>query len=77
MFNLADSSITVGGVLIVLMALLGKDYDGGIARRAKAANENERQGKWPRRGGGASARYVVPARRRHERRGCGPAEAAA
>lgn len=34
-FNFADSCITVGGVLIVLMALLGKDYDGGIARRAK------------------------------------------
>ena len=34
-FNLADSSITVGAVLIVLLALLGKDYDGGIARRAK------------------------------------------
>jgi signal peptidase II len=41
-FNLADSSITVGAVLIVLLALLGKDYDGGIARRAKeqAAKEN-------------------------------------
>jgi signal peptidase II len=34
-FNLADSAITVGGVLIVLLALLGKDYDGGVARRAK------------------------------------------
>lgn len=41
-FNLADSSITVGAVLIVLLALLGKDYDGGISRRAKeqAAKEN-------------------------------------
>lgn len=38
-FNLADSCITVGGALIVLMALLGKDYDGGIGRRAKAAAE--------------------------------------
>lgn len=27
-FNIADSSITVGGALIVLMALLGRDYDG-------------------------------------------------
>ncbi|HEX3648165.1 MAG TPA: signal peptidase II [Pseudonocardiaceae bacterium] len=34
-FNLADSAITVGGVLIVLLALFGKDYDGGVARRAK------------------------------------------
>ncbi|HEX5407659.1 MAG TPA: signal peptidase II [Pseudonocardiaceae bacterium] len=36
-FNLADSSISVGAVLIVLLALLGKDYDGGIARRAREA----------------------------------------
>jgi signal peptidase II len=36
-FNVADSCITVGGALIVLMALLGKDYDGGVARRAKLA----------------------------------------
>jgi signal peptidase II len=34
-FNLADSAITVGGVLIVLMALLGKDYDGGTTRKPK------------------------------------------
>ncbi|GAA0634181.1 hypothetical protein GCM10010174_64590 [Kutzneria viridogrisea] len=27
-FNLADSAICVGGALIVLMALLGRDYDG-------------------------------------------------
>jgi signal peptidase II len=27
-FNIADSAITVGGALIVLMALLGRDYDG-------------------------------------------------
>jgi signal peptidase II len=27
-FNVADSSIVCGGVLIVLMALLGRDYDG-------------------------------------------------
>lgn len=38
-FNLADSALTVGGVLIVLLALLGKDYDGGVARRARAATE--------------------------------------
>jgi signal peptidase II len=35
-FNLADSSITIGGVLIVLLALLGKDYDGGVGRQTKA-----------------------------------------
>lgn len=38
-FNLADSSICVGGALIVLMALLGRDYDGGLAKRAKEAAE--------------------------------------
>ncbi|WP_158887270.1 signal peptidase II [Amycolatopsis anabasis] len=34
-FNVADSSICVGGVLIVLLSLLGKDYDGSSARGAK------------------------------------------
>jgi signal peptidase II len=38
-FNLADSSITIGGALIVLLALLGKDYDGGVARRTKTVTE--------------------------------------
>lgn len=32
-FNVADSSICVGGALIVLLSLLGRDYDG--TRRAK------------------------------------------
>ncbi|GAB2958679.1 lipoprotein signal peptidase [Amycolatopsis acidiphila] len=32
-FNVADSCICVGGVLIVLLSLLGRDYDG--TRRAK------------------------------------------
>jgi signal peptidase II len=36
-FNLADSCLTVGAVVIVLLALLGKDYDGGVARRARLA----------------------------------------
>ena len=39
-FNLADSAITVGGVLIVLMALLGKDYDGGTTRKPKEQKES-------------------------------------
>jgi signal peptidase II len=30
-FNLADSSIVVGGCLLVLMAVLGRDYDGRSA----------------------------------------------
>jgi signal peptidase II len=34
-FNVADSAITVGGALIVLMALLGRDYDGRSTRSAK------------------------------------------
>jgi signal peptidase II len=31
-FNVADSAITCGGVLIVLLALLGRDYDGRSTR---------------------------------------------
>jgi signal peptidase II len=34
-FNLADSSICVGAALIVLLALLGQEYDGGRARRTR------------------------------------------
>jgi signal peptidase II len=34
-FNVADSAITIGGALIVLMALLGRDYDGRSTRAAK------------------------------------------
>ncbi|HET6504231.1 MAG TPA: signal peptidase II [Amycolatopsis sp.] len=29
-FNVADSSICVGGVLIVVLSLLGRDYDGSV-----------------------------------------------
>lgn len=37
-FNVADSCICVGGVLIVLLSLLGKDYDGrSVPRRTKEA----------------------------------------
>jgi signal peptidase II len=34
-FNVADSSIVCGGILIVLMALLGRDYDGRSTRDRK------------------------------------------
>jgi signal peptidase II len=34
-FNIADSSIVCGGALIVLMALLGRDYDGRSTRDKK------------------------------------------
>jgi signal peptidase II len=36
-FNGADSCITIGGILIVLLAVLGKDYDGGVGKRRKEA----------------------------------------
>ncbi|HET9139180.1 signal peptidase II [Actinophytocola sp.] len=39
-FNVADSAIVCGGALIVLLALLGKDYD-GRSTRTKAATEVE------------------------------------
>jgi signal peptidase II len=37
-FNVADSAICVGGALIVLMAMLGRDYDGSLtSAKAKEA----------------------------------------
>ncbi|WP_285507479.1 signal peptidase II [Actinokineospora sp. NBRC 105648] len=36
-FNVADAGISVGGVLIVLMALLGRDYDGSLTTKKKVA----------------------------------------
>nr|WP_307860563.1 signal peptidase II [Actinokineospora baliensis] len=33
LFNVADAGISVGGALIVLMALLGRDYDGSIVTK--------------------------------------------
>lgn len=36
-FNLADSAIVTGGVLLVLMALLGRELDGTRAARKEAA----------------------------------------
>ena len=36
-FNVADSSIVVGGILIVLMSLLGYEYDGRRSRDKKKA----------------------------------------
>jgi signal peptidase II len=36
-FNVADSSIVVGGALIVLMALLGKEYDGRSSRKVSSS----------------------------------------
>jgi signal peptidase II len=36
-FNVADSCICVGGALIVLLAALGREYDGGLSKRARAA----------------------------------------
>ena len=38
-FNVADSCICVGGALIVLMAILGRDYDGGVARKRRLAEQ--------------------------------------
>lgn len=35
-FNVADSAICVGAVLIVVLSLLGKDYDGTSTRKSKS-----------------------------------------
>lgn len=35
-FNVADSCIVVGGILVVLLSLLGRDYDGTVHRKKKA-----------------------------------------
>lgn len=40
-FNLADSAICVGGVLLVLFALLGHDYDGSQTKSATRAADEE------------------------------------
>ncbi|MFC4002005.1 signal peptidase II [Prauserella oleivorans] len=32
-FNAADSAITIGAALIVLLSVLGRDYDGSVTRR--------------------------------------------
>ena len=40
-FNVADSCITCGAVLIVLLSLLGRDYDGTVHRKKQRAAGNE------------------------------------
>lgn len=40
-FNLADSAIVCGGVLVVLLSLLGRDYDGTVHTRKNKTSENE------------------------------------
>jgi signal peptidase II len=44
-FNVADSGIVTGGALVVLMSVLGYDYDGSVAqrrnKRAPASGEDE------------------------------------
>ncbi|HEY0871152.1 MAG TPA: signal peptidase II [Acidothermaceae bacterium] len=40
-FNLADSAITIGGVLAVLLALMGRQLDGTVARSEQAPKPSE------------------------------------
>jgi signal peptidase II len=40
-FNVADSAISIGGALIVLLALLGRDYDGREKSRVEKSAEVE------------------------------------
>lgn len=38
-FNVADSAIVCGGIVVVLMSLLGRDYDGAVHRGQKTDSE--------------------------------------
>lgn len=38
-FNLADSGIVCGGILVVLLALLGYDYDGTVPQRRRRSSD--------------------------------------
>jgi len=42
-FNLADSAISIGGVLAVLLALMGRQLDGSVARSRKAEEQHGMQ----------------------------------
>lgn len=42
-FNVADSCITVGAILVVVLSLFGKDYDGDSVRRRKHAQADSRE----------------------------------
>lgn len=39
-FNVADSAIVCGGILIVLLSLLGREYDGSVRRRSEAGDQS-------------------------------------
>lgn len=41
-FNLADSAISIGGVLAVLLALMGRQLDGSVARSHRAPSRSGR-----------------------------------
>jgi signal peptidase II len=40
-FNVADSAITIGGISLVITALLGIDFDGTTTKSRKHAQENK------------------------------------
>lgn len=44
-FNVADSGISVGAVLIVIMAMLGRDYDGTLVRKGGSSEKAGSSGK--------------------------------
>jgi signal peptidase II len=43
-FNLADSAISIGGVLAVLLALMGRQLDGSVARPQRTHGRHELSG---------------------------------
>ena len=46
-FNLADSAISIGGVLAVLLALMGRQLDGSVARSQRTQGRHEMNGTTP------------------------------
>ena len=42
-FNVADSSIVCGGILVVLMSVLGRDYDGTVHRKSGSRKARDRK----------------------------------
>jgi signal peptidase II len=54
-FNLADSAISIGGVLAVLLALMGRQLDGSVARSQRTPRSQQTHGRHEINGTAAAA----------------------